>query len=333
MADSARWGILGLGRIAEAFAEGLSNTPNARLVACGSRSAGKSRAFGAKWEVQNCHSSWDALAADPEIDAIYIATPHVFHRENALLCLSQGKAVLCEKPFTINSSEAKELISEAKTRQLLLMEGMWTRFLPHIALLRKLIADGAIGEISFLQADFGFRCEEGPEGRIFNPELGGGALLDVGVYLVSLAHMLLGAPLETKAISKIGQTGVDEETSILMRHKNGALSSLSCSVIAATPQEGVVVGSKGRIKLLNPWWGGRSPGLILTREDGKEEHLTPEKHGNGYNYEAGEFSRCLLSGLKESQTMPLDETVSVMSALDEIRRQIGLRYPKEERGA
>ena len=328
MADTVRWGILGLGRIAESFAKGLSSVPEARLVACGSRSAEKAGEFGEKWNIPRCHASWEALAADPEVDAIYIATPHPLHFENAMLCLNAGKAVLCEKPFTMNAAEAETVMAAAERRGLLLMEAMWTRLLPHIRLAKELVEDGSLGELRTLHADFGFRCDGNVSGRLLNPELGGGALLDVGVYTASLANMLFGPPLEVKALSRIGKTGVDEDSSMIMRFENGAMASLSCSVMTATPQEAILSGDKGMLKISSPWWGPSSS-LTLIRPGTPDEPLKTEVIGNGYNYEATEFCRCLSAGLLESPLMPHKDTLAVMRCLDEARRQVGLTYPME----
>ncbi len=323
-----RWGILGLGRIADAFARGLASSKSSQLIACGSNSSERAEAFSRKWGVPKRHSSWEALAADPEVDAVYIATPHPMHKANALLCLESGKAVLCEKPFTINEPEARELVEASKRKGLLLMEGMWTRFLPHMELLRKLVHDGAIGEVSMVQADFGARSSEGPEGRIFNPLLGGGALLDIGVYTVSFAQMLLGEPVECEAMAKIGPTGVDERLGALLRFQGGAIASLSCSIVEETPQEATVIGSKGRIRVLPPWWGPSS--LMVKREGKSEELMKPECIGNGYNYEAEEFARCAAAGLRESPFMTHSESLAEMRTMDELRKLIGLVYPMEQ---
>jgi len=328
MSAKLRWGILGLGRIAEAFARGLSFSPSSSLAACGSNSSERSEAFSRKWGVPRRHNSWESLAADPEIDAVYIATPHPMHRENSLLCLSNGKAVLCEKPLTINEAEARELVEASESRGLLLMEGMWTRFLPHIALARKLVHDGAIGDVSSIQADFGFPCQEGPSGRIFNPLLGGGSLLDVGVYTASFVNMLLGEPLDCKAVAKIGTTGVDERVSAVLGFHGGATATISSSIVEETPQEAVIVGSKGWIKILSRWWAPSS--LVLKKEGKEEEPLKPESIGNGYNYEAEEFVRCFHGGLRESPVMPHSDSLAVMRTLDKIRSQIGLSYPMEK---
>lgn len=327
-ATGLRWGILGLGRIAESFAKGLSFSPGAKLVAEASRSQAKAEAFGARWGVPKRHGSWEALADDPDVDAVYVATPHPLHFSNAARCLEGGKAVLCEKPFTMNAWEAETLVAEARKRKLLLMEAMWTRFLPHMVELRKLALEGAIGQPRALHADFGFRCDGNEEGRLLNPSLGGGALLDVGVYTISLARTLLGPFAEMKAVARIGRTGVDEDSSILLRFPSGAIATLNCSIMTRTAQEATLYGDAGRIKAASPWWSPSS--LSVLREGSeREEIVAPGRFGNGYNYEADEFRRCFEAGLLESPSMTHADSLAVMRCLDEARRQIGLKYPFE----
>jgi predicted dehydrogenase len=322
-----RWGILGLGGIAGAFAEGISVLPDARVIACGSRSAEKSAAFGEKWDIPHRHTGYEALVADPDVDAIYVATPHPMHREHMLLALAHGKPVLSEKPFTVNAAETEEVMAAARQAKLLVMEGMWTRFLPHVRRAEELIAAGAIGEVRMLQADFAFRGGWNPEGRLLNPALAGGGLLDVGVYTVSLAQLILGTPTAVTGLAHIGETGVDEQAGMVLAFPEGRLAVLSCGVRVSTPHDAYIFGTEGSIRMHAPWW---RPSQLTLKVAGKPDELieTPST-GNGFNYEAAEFERCLRAGLLESPLRPLAESLAVMRTLDALRAQWGLVYPME----
>ena len=328
MNEKIRWGILGSGRIAKSLAEGLSVLPEAELAAVGSRSQESADAFGEQFNVPRRHPSYEALANDPEVDVIYVATPHSLHKENTLICLEAGKRVLCEKPFAVNAAEAREMVRVARQHDVFLMEGMWARFPPGMVKVRQLIADGAIGEVRSLQADFGFKAKDrDPKGRLFNPELAGGSLLDIGIYPVSLSSMLFGKPVEIVSTWHKGETGVDEQSAYLFRHPGGALSVMHASIQAETSQEVVISGSEGRIRIERQCW--RPQEILLTREDDSEERFSLPFEGNGFNYEAAEVMRLLRAGKKESEIMPLDESIAVMETLDAIRAQWGLRYPME----
>ena len=319
-----RWGILGTGNIAAQFAGGLVELPDAQLVGVGSRQLESAQAFAARFGAVHAYGSYGALAQDPEVDVIYIATPHTLHAENSLLCLKMGKAVLCEKPFTLNAAQAQTVIDTARANKLFLMEAMWTRFFPLFKTLRDLV-ETRIGEPRLLHADFGFASPV-TESRIFDPNLGGGALLDVGVYPVSLASYLLGAPTAVSSYAQLGATGVDEQNAIVLNHQSGALALLSSAIRATTPQAAVIMGSEGRIRLCSPWWQPQK--LILTNSNGEETFTEPLPH-NGYAYEATEVMRCLRAGRLESPLMPLDESLSIMKTLDRCRAQWGLSYPGE----
>ena len=327
MSTPIRWGILGPGSIAGKFAEGLEALPDAQLAAIGSRTPERAAAFAARFAVPRVHSSYEELVQDAEIDAIYVATPHPFHKEHTILCLEAGKAVLCEKPFTINATEAEAVVQLARTRNIFLMEAMWTRFLPAMAKVRQWIATGAIGAVRMIQADFGFRAGLNPQGRLFNLELGGGALLDIGVYTVSFASMLLGAkPTQIKALAHIGETGVDEQAGIVMGYEDGALAVLSTAVRTTTAHEARILGTEGMICIEPSFW--KSEKITLRAGDREEIEVLP-LIGNGYNYEAAEVGACLRQGQVESEVMPLDETIEIMHILDTIRAQWGLQYPSE----
>jgi predicted dehydrogenase len=325
--EPIRWGIIGTGNIASQFATGLSVLDDARLVAVGSRNEETANRFGDKFDVPARHASYEALAEDPNVDIVYVATPHVYHADNSLLCLKAGKAVLCEKPFAINAFEAQEVIDYARQQKLFLMEAVWTRLLPHMEKVIDLVEDGAIGDAQMVQANFGFRTRVDPGGRLFKPALGGGSLLDVGVYPVYLAHLLLGRPDEIKTLAHLGTTGVDELAGILLGYESGPVAVLSSAIRAALPHTVVIAGTEGNILIHERWWAPSS--FTLHRDGHDEESFHPAVQGNGYNYEAAEAARCLRAGLTESKKIPLDTTLEVMRTMDTIRGQWGLRYPGE----
>ncbi|MCC7265228.1 MAG: Gfo/Idh/MocA family oxidoreductase [Candidatus Latescibacteria bacterium] len=325
MTSPTRWGILGTGSIAKKFAEGLTALPEARLVAVGSRTAEAAAAFGERYQVPHRHASYEALARDPEVEAIYISTPHTLHCENTLLCLGEGKAVLCEKPFAINSAQATQMVGAARDRGVLLMEAMWTRFLPVMGWVRQSLPQ--IGQVRLVSADFGFRAGYNRQSRLFAPELGGGALLDVGIYVLSFASMILGPrPAQLASATSLGESGVDEQSSLLLSYADGAQALLSCAVRTNTPQEARIIGTEGSILLDSPFWRGTAATL---RTGGGQVRAELPLHGNGYNYEAAEIGRCLRAGETESLIIPLDETLAIMRLMDQARAQWGLRYPME----
>ena len=317
MTEPIRWGILGTGNIAHQFARGLADTPDATLVAVGSRSIDTANTFADEFDVERRHPTYEELADDDGVDAVYVSTPHPFHRDNSILLLEHGKAVICEKPF----------IDVARQRDVFLMEAMWTRYLPAVVRARELIAEGAIGDVRLVQADFGFRAGINPEGRLFNLALGGGALLDVGIYVISMASMILGPrPSRVASTTQIGETGVDEQSAFLLQYPGGELAVLSCAVRTGTAVEARVFGTEGSILLHGPFF---KCGALTVKRGGEEEHIDLPLEGNGYNYEAAEVGRCLRVGLKESDVMPLDETLVLMELMDSIRAQWGLSYPME----
>jgi predicted dehydrogenase len=328
MPDKIRWGIISTGNIAHQFARGLSVIPDAELIAVGSRSQASANAFGDEFNIPRRYTSYETLVSDPDVDAIYVGTPHPMHAPNMLLCLEAGKAVLCEKPFTVNAGEAEAVIQSAREKRLFLMEAMWTRFTPAMAKVRELIASDAIGELRMLTADFGFRFEFKPEHRLLNPDLGGGGLLDVGIYPVSLSYMLFGAPGEIVSLAHLGETSVDEQTAMIFKYAGGRLAQLACAVRTEMPQEAVIMGTKGRIKIAPTWW--KPERFTLTVSGQPVQVFELPFTGNGYNYEAMEVMRCLRAGLLESPIMPHDETLSIMQTLDAVRAPWGLVYPGEK---
>ena len=322
-----RWGILGPGAIAEKFATGLAVLEDAELAAIGSRDLTRAEAFAHRFGASRAFGSYEELANDPDVDIIYVATPHPMHSSAAMLCLEAGKAVLCEKPFTVNASEAEKLISFARDRDLFIMEAMWTRYLPLFVELRRLLAEGAIGDPRLLTADFGFAHSGGPAHRLFNPELAGGALLDVGIYVCSLASMIFGTPDRISSLAVLGDTGVDEVAAVTLGYAGGGIAQLNVAVRVNTPQEATISGTEGWIRIDSTWWNGQR--MSVHRAGQPVETIEAPYVGNGYNYEAAEAMRCLREGLIESPVMPHAETLSLMETLDAIRAQWGLSYPVE----
>jgi predicted dehydrogenase len=327
MADKIRWGILGTGVIAHKFALGLKFVPDTELIAVGSRTSTAANAFADRFNVSHRHDSYEALAHDPDVDVIYVSTPHSLHKDNSLLCLNAGKAVLCEKPFTINAAEAEVVINLARQKRLFLMEAMWTRFIPAVVRVRQMITAGTLGEIRMLVADLGFRADFDPQHRLFDPALGGGALLDVGVYTVSFASMLFGPPTRITGLAHLGETGVDEQSAFLLGYGQGQLAILYNAISTDTPTEALVIGTQGRVKLHTPMYC--PPQLTLSLSGREDEVIDMPYEGNGYNYEAIEVMNCLRAGKLESDLMPLDETLAIMRTMDQIRTQWGLKYPME----
>ena len=327
MTENIRWGVLGPGGIARRFATGLQAVEDADLVAVGSRTAATAAAFADEFDVPRRHVGYEELAKDEEVDVIYVSTPHVFHLENTLLCLESGKPVLCEKPFAMNAAQSQIMIDKARETDLFLMEAMWTHFFPAIARLRELVAAGTIGEVRQVKADFCFRGGWNPEARHLNLALGGGALLDVGVYCVAFAQMIFGEePQDVTGFADLVETGADGQAAMILSYDSGAFASLTCAVRTSSPHEAYVLGTDGYIKIPHSFW--KSDRLILFRGD-KEEELVFDLLGNGFGYEAAEVGRCLREELRESAIMPLEKTIAIQRTMDRLRSQWGLRYPME----
>ena len=339
--DKIRWGILGTGYIANLFAEGLSVLDDATLAAVGSRGQASADAFGEKWHTPHRHASYEALVSDPTVDAIYISTPHPYHYENTLLCLTASKHVLVEKPFAMNARQAREMIDLADSKGLFLMEAMWTRCLPAMVQVRQWISDGQIGDVHLVRAHFSFRADFDAKSRLFAPELGGGALLDAGIYPISFASMVLGTPKTIHSTATIGPTGTDDISSYMFGYDDGKTALLSSGVRLAIPVEAEIFGSNGYIKIHEPWLRPRVVTLAKPPAPGSDTSLIydgllfdkqtiyPPTHGNGYNYEAAEVARCIRAGQIDSKLMPLAETLAIMETMDTIRAQWHLTYPNE----
>lgn len=328
MSEKIRWGILGPGGIAHKFADALKAIPDAEIIAVGSRDLQRANTFADTFDVPHRHGNYIELANNSEVDIIYVATPHPFHKGCAVLCLEAGKAVLCEKPLTVNAEQAQEMIACAREHKQFLMEAMWTRFIPIIVQVREWLADGVIGEPRMLTADFGNRVvltAENMKSRLFALELAGGAMLDIGVYTVSLASMVFGVPTKITSLAHIGETGIDEQAAVLLGYDAGQIASLLCAITTRTSQDARIFGTKGSIHIPN-----FSRATSATLEISEKEPLQIEMPfiGNGFEYQIFEVIRCLRAGKLESDVMPLDESLSIVKTMDAVREQWGLKYPR-----
>jgi dihydrodiol dehydrogenase / D-xylose 1-dehydrogenase (NADP) len=327
--DTIRWGILSTGSIAHSFVKDLKLIPDAELVAVGSRSQSTADSFGDMHDIPNRHSSYEALANDPDVDVIYVATPHTIHLENSILCMKAGKAVLCEKALTINAREAEEMIRVAREEKVFLMEAMVTRHFPVTHQILDWINEGKIGEVRMVKATRGARGKFDNFTRHLNPELGGGSLLDVGIYVISFASMIYGkAPLKSVGYGYIGSSGSDEQGAALLEYDAGALAILTYALRTETVNEAYIFGTEGYIKVFPTFAVAQKAVLHI---EGEEEVITEIPiNGNGLNYEAREVMRCLRAGELESPRMPLDESLEIMRIMDNIRAPWPLKYPNDE---
>lgn len=321
---AVRWGILGTGGIARAFLAGLREVEGAEAAAVGSRTEEGARRFAAEQGIARAHGDYRALAEDPEVDVVYVATPHPFHLANTLLCLEAGKHVLCEKPMALSAAQAETMIDAARRHDRFLMEAMWTRFSPAMREAARLVAAGELGEVTMVSADFGGYRGFDPADRFFSLELGGGALLDIGVYPVALASQFLGGLTGVSAHGALAPTGVDTRAGLVVSGADGGVGVLACSFDSDLPKRAVVSGTKGRVEIENFF----NADAITVYRPGEEPSTSGfPRRGNGYEYEAAEVSRLLREGERESALMPLEETLAIAGILDEARRQIGVRYP------
>ena len=322
-----KWGILGPGNISHKFAKGLEVLDNAELYAVVSRSTEKAENFGEKYHIKKRYSNYKDFCNDKDIDIVYIATPHPMHKKFCIMCMEAGKSVLCEKPIAINEKELIEMIDCAKKNNVFFMEAMWTRFLPSIVKVRELLTSNKIGTIKRVTADFAFNAIA-KEGRLYELELGGGALLDVGVYVLSLATMILGSkPQKINSISYIGETGVDERTNIIMEYENGISAELFCGISINTIDDAYLYGEKGYIRIPSFWHSERI--IVKMFDENEEQIIDLPILSTGYNYEAEEVMKCMDNCLSESKIMSLNESLEVMKIMDVLRKQWGLKYPME----
>lgn len=323
-----RWGIIGTGQIANKFAADLPYAPGAEIRAVGSRNQANADAFAEKYTIPNRYDSYEDLANDPEIDVVYVATPHPNHHETTIMLLNAGKHVLCEKPFAMNGPEAREMIEAAKKNNRFLMEAMWTRFRPLMYKVRELITNGTLGEIQYVSATIGWKSSFDPEFRLYNPVLGGGALLDGGVYPVSFASMVLGKPDTVTGAAELGESRVDENATIAMHYPSGAVSMVGVTIRANPVSLGLIAGSEGTILIDHDWHKPSTFTLMVPGEEPQQFDFTL-KEGNGYQFEAIEVMRCLREGLDESPVMPLRETVEIVETMADLLKQWGVTYPSD----
>jgi predicted dehydrogenase len=330
-----RWGIAGTGAIARAFATALGRIPDARLVAVGSRTPQSADAFGEEFGVPATgrYGSYEQLAADSDVDLVYVASPSSEHHRHTLEFLRSGHGVLCEKPFALDAVQAAEMVAVAREQGQFLMEAMWSRFLPAYGEIRRRVADGGLGEVLAVEGDFGFRLSTDPANRLFDLALGGGALLDLGVYPISLASMVLGEPAEVAAFGELGPTGVDEHVAVLAHYATGAVAQAKKSLRAGLACTGRIAGTAGSIELPAMM---HCPDELVVRGPFGSERLAlpaardgddPDIRGGGLHHQVRHVQERLGAGHRESDVMPLDESVAIMRTLDEVRARIGLRFP------
>lgn len=320
-----RWGIVGTGGIAHTFAGDLPLLETATITAVASRRPETANAFADEFDVAHRHTSVEDLAADDTVDAVYVSTPHPMHFDGALAAIDAGKAVLVEKAFTVNATQAAELVRAARERQVFLMEAMWTRFLPHIVAVREILASGRLGEIVTVSADHGQWFPDDPKHRLFNADLGGGALLDLGIYPLSFASMVLGKHERMAMLHDPAFTGVDGQISLALGYAGGAHALINTTLRAASPTVAAIVGREARLEIERTWYAP-SRFTITDRDDNAETFDFPHQ-GHGLRHEAAEVARCVAAGQLESAVMPLDETVRIMQTMDEIRDQGGYWLP------
>ena len=322
-----RWGILATGWIAELFTRD-AQLAGLQVVAVGSRREESARRFAAEFGLSRAHGSYAELAADPEVDIIYVASPHPMHHDHTMLALEHGKHVLVEKPFTLNQGEAEQVREAARARGLLVTEAMWTRYLPHMVRIREILASGALGEVRAVFADHTSVFTTDPEHRLNALALGGGALLDLGVYPISFAWDILGPPASIKASARLGETGADTEVATVMTHRDGTLSTSMTSSRGAGPNTAHIIGTKGRIDIDRLWFTAAG----FTHYDAGGEVVKqhrPAVEGRGMQFQALAAETYVAEGKLDGELMTLDDSVAIMGTLDEIRRQIGLTYPGE----
>lgn len=326
--DKIRWGILGCGKIANKFASDLRLVDDAELLAVASRDQEKANKFSQEHGSKLFFNTYEELVACPEVDVIYVATPHGFHHEHVLLCLNHKKAVLCEKAFGLNAREVDEMVATAKNNHVFLMEAFWTKFLPQFGELQKVIQSGEIGALKMIQADFGFRAAVPPPQRLYDPRLGGGALLDIGIYPVFLAVTLLGRPVEVNAVMSPYPSQVDEQIVMNLKFGNDELAVLSASFAADTPVEATIIGTKGYIRMQNRFHNATSRLEVVIGDESREISVERES-GHGYQYEARHVGECLRQKLSESPVMTFSDSMLLIETLDRLRRQCGIKYESD----
>lgn len=324
MTSIINWGIVAPGRIAHKFAQDLQKVEGARIHAVASRSVERAQAFAQQYKAPHAFGGYEAMCSCPDLDVVYIASPHVGHHEHSLLFLKNKIPVLCEKPLAMNSRQVNEMIAAARANDTFLMEAIWTRFIPVFDKVCQLIKADKIGPLNTIRADFGFKATFDPASRLFDAELGGGALLDVGLYPVYAATQFLGKPSEVQAIARKGPSGTDDSCAMLFKYAGERIAILDCSVVNHTSTIAVLYGSKGKIQIHGRFHEGTTATLSLYGQ--KEQELSFPKLGFGYSHEIMEVNECLRQGKKESEKLPLDFSKLLMENLDRVRNAAGIRY-------
>lgn len=325
---SINWGILGTGTIARLFASDLQLLPDAELIAVGSRAQPRADAFGDDFAVPHRHDNYEALVQNDAVDVVYVATPHSHHAEHATMALEAGRAVLCEKPLALNAREADHIIATAREHDRFLMEAMWTRFLPVMQDVRRLVQEEqALGDVQLIEANIGVIHPFDPSHRLYDPALGGGALLDLGVYPMALAFDFFGPPDEVTSSAVLGETGVDEQCAAIFRYDDGAQAVWHASVRVDAGRTCVLAGTGGRLHGERSWWKGAP--FTFAAPDGETTTYARPFEGNGYQFEAAHVMRCLQKNRLESPVMPLDESRALLNTADALREAWGLQYPGE----
>ena len=327
MAEQIRWGILATGWIADLFVKDLLLTGHS-VTAVGSRNVESAKRFAKEFGIATAHGSYAALVADPNVDVVYIATPHPHHVAAAKLALNAGKHILVEKPFTINAREAAEIVALARAKNLMVLEAMWTRFLPHMRRIREIVAAGTIGEIRSLIADHTQKLPDDPKHRLNDLALGGGALLDLAIYPISFAWDILGKPVAIKASATFRTTGADAQVATIFHYASGAIATTLSSSDSAGSNRVSIVGTKGRIEIDHVWY---SPTTFRVYDNSNKvtETFDGAVEGRGMQFQADEAERLIALGMTTSDIMPPAQSVEIMETLDEVRAMIGLKYPGE----
>lgn len=326
-----RWGILTCGNIAHKFAQDLMLVEGAKLTAVASREESRAKAFAEKFSIPSYFGSYEELASCPEVDVVYVASPHSHHYEHVMMCLEHGKAVLCEKPFAINSAQAAEMVELARKKGVFLMEALWTRFLPHYTKVLEMLDAGAIGRPKGIMANFGFKGDREAFPRLFEPSLGGGSLMDVGIYPVFFALSMFGKPDSIVARMDVSSRYVDEQCSMIFQYRDGRIATLFSSIVCDLATDAEIFGTEGRIKLNTRF---TEPSCDLEHYRDGEAYLVPvlKELGHGYQYEARHVQKCLQKGLTESPIWSLTHTLDLMETLGKVRKEIGLFYGADIHG-
>lgn len=330
MNKTYRWAILGCGKIARKFSNDLKLLSNARLYATASRDLSRAREFGNEFGFERAYGSYEEMVADPNVDIVYIATPHSFHKEHAILCLNHKKAVLCEKAFAINSREVKEMIDCSQKNQTFLMEAFWTRFQPSFQKALEIIQSGDLGQLKMVRSDFAFNSPKDPSKRLYNVNLGGGSLLDIGIYPVFASLITLGKPSQIKTMASFSTTGIEETIMMTFRYPGGEMASLVSSFASYSSIQTEFWCEHGYLRLNKRWF---TPTQIIVWKEGKQGEqivLSEPVAGQGYHFEAAHVMECLDAGKTESDLMPLSFSLNLMELLDQVRKDAGIVFTQHD---